>query len=128
MENFVSYNPTKLVFGKGVIEQLGKEAQQYGKKALVIIGKGSVKKNGILEVVLEQLDKAGITHHLYEGIKSNPVYQDADEAVQQGKSFGAEMIIAVGGGSVVDTAKSVAKEHCVAHSVRHINNKTKTYK
>ncbi|MEM9983266.1 MAG: iron-containing alcohol dehydrogenase, partial [Bacteroidota bacterium] len=124
MENFVSYNPTKLVFGKGVVAQLGKEAQLYGKKALVLIGKGSVKKNGILEEVRQQLDKAGITHQLYEGIKSNPIYQEADEAVQQGKSFGAEMIIAVGGGSVVDTAKAVAMGHYVDHSVWDFYNRS----
>jgi alcohol dehydrogenase YqhD (iron-dependent ADH family) len=117
MENFTAYNPTKLVFGKGCVAQLGKEAAQYGKKALVLIGKGSVKKNGILAAVEAQLAEAGIQHILVEGIKSNPVYQDADRAVAEAKAFGAEMIIAVGGGSVVDSAKAVAMGYYVEHSV-----------
>ncbi len=117
MLNFTSYNPTKLHFGKGIIEKLGKEAQVYGKKALVMIGKGSVKTNGILASVTTQLDNAGIEHVLYEGIKSNPIYQDADAAVQMAKTFKANMIVAVGGGSVIDTAKAVAIGYHVEHSV-----------
>jgi alcohol dehydrogenase YqhD (iron-dependent ADH family) len=117
MENFVAYNPTKLYFGKSCVDKLGKEATQYGQKALVLIGKGSIKKNGILDKVLSQLKNAGIDSTVYEGIKSNPIYQDADAAVAQGKAFGAKMVIAVGGGSVLDTAKAVAAGLYVAHSV-----------
>ncbi len=117
MENFVAYNPTKLVFGKGVVAQLGKEAQPYGKKALVVIGKGSVKKNGILEAVYQQLTEADISYTLYEGIKSNPIYEDADAAVAQAKAFQADMVVAIGGGSVIDSAKAIAAGYYVNHSV-----------
>jgi alcohol dehydrogenase YqhD (iron-dependent ADH family) len=117
MENFVAYNPTKLVFGKGVIAQLGKEVQPYGKKALVVIGKGSVKKNGILEAVYQQLTEAGVSYTLYEGIKSNPIYEDADAAIAQAKAFQADMIVAIGGGSVIDSAKAIAAGYYVNHSV-----------
>ena len=117
MLNFTSYNPTKLHFGKGSVEKLGKEAQQFGNKALIIIGKGSVKTNGVLNAVTQQLSSSGIEYTLYEGIKSNPVYQDADAAVQVAKAFKADMIVAVGGGSVIDTAKAVAIGYHVEHSI-----------
>jgi alcohol dehydrogenase YqhD (iron-dependent ADH family) len=117
MENFTSYNPTKVLFGKGVVSKLGKEAVKYGDKALILIGKGSVKKNGILQAVENQLDTMGISHTLYEGIKSNPIYQDCDKAVAQAQEFGAEMIIAVGGGSVLDSAKAIAVGFYANHSV-----------
>lgn len=112
MENFSVYNPTRLHFGKGCVsEKLAQEASVWGKRALILIGKGSVKKNGILDDVTRQLDQAGIAYEVFEGIKSNPIYQDADRAIAQSKAFKADMIIGVGGGSVIDTAKAVALGH-----------------
>jgi hypothetical protein len=116
MENFIFQNPTKILFGKGVVSKLGKEAVKYGNRALILIGKGSVKQNGILEAVIAQLDTMGITHTLFEGIKSNPLYEDCDRAVVQAQEFGAEMVIAVGGGSVLDSAKTIAIGFHVNHS------------
>ncbi len=117
MINFSVFNPTRVHFGRKVAHQIGSDAKLFGNKALILIGKGSVKKNGILHDVCSALDNAGIEWCLFEGIKSNPVYEDADNAVHLSKSFGADMIIAVGGGSVIDTAKSVAVGHFVNHSV-----------
>ncbi|MFN3528347.1 MAG: iron-containing alcohol dehydrogenase [Bacteroidia bacterium] len=108
MENFSVYNPTRLQFGRNCASAIGNDAATLGKKALVIIGKGSVKHNGVLNQVTDALHKAGIEHELFEGIKSNPEYQDADAAVAAARNLGADMVIAVGGGSVIDTAKAVA--------------------
>lgn len=107
MENFTAFNPTRLAFGKNVAATIGSDAKQFGKRALIIIGQGSVKKNGILDQVTAQLEKSSINFILFEGVKSNPEYQTADQAVAQARAFDAEMIIAVGGGSVIDTAKAV---------------------
>jgi alcohol dehydrogenase YqhD (iron-dependent ADH family) len=117
MENFTLHNPTKVIFGKGVVGKLGKEAVKYGNKALLVIGKGSVKSNGILDTVVSQLDAMGIQSLLFEGIKANPVYEDCDRAVAQAQDFQAEMIIAVGGGSVIDSAKGIAMGFYAQHSV-----------
>lgn len=117
MENFTYQNPTKLVFGKDVVDQVGKESIQYGKKALVLIGKGSVKSSGLYDRVITHLEANGISYITYEGIKSNPLYTNADEAVAMAKGFKAEMIIAIGGGSVIDSAKAVAMGYYVNHSV-----------
>ncbi len=117
MHNFTSYNPTKLYFGQGTIEKLGAEAAQCGQKAIIVIGKGSVKTNGVLDAVVQQLDASGIAHVLFEGIKSNPIYQDVDAAVAVAEAFGANMVVAVGGGSVVDSAKAIAIGVNAGHSV-----------
>lgn len=108
MENFTYYNPTKLHFGKDVLNELGKAAKQYGNKALLVYGKGSVKNNGIYDKVSLELNNNGIRWAEYSGIKSNPVIDDVDQAVEKAREFEADMIIAVGGGSVIDSGKAIA--------------------
>jgi alcohol dehydrogenase YqhD (iron-dependent ADH family) len=108
MKNFVSNNPTKLLFGKGVVSKLGSFSKKLGSKAVIIIGKGSVKHNGILDAVTDQLKSVGTEYVLFEGIKSNPIYQDVDACISLAREFGADQIVAIGGGSVIDSAKAVA--------------------
>lgn len=108
MKNFISSNPTKLLFGKDVVSKLGSFSKKLGKKAIIIIGKGSVKHNGILDAVTTQLESAGTEYVLFEGIKSNPIFQDVDACISVAREFQADQIIAVGGGSVIDSAKAVA--------------------
>lgn len=117
MENFSYHNPTKIIFGKNEVDRIGSEAGLFGKKAIVLIGKGSAKKSGLYARVISSLNMYSIKSVTYEGIKSNPLYEDADEAVLLAKEFGAEMVIAIGGGSVIDTAKAVAMGFYVEHSV-----------
>ncbi len=108
MENFQYYNPTKILFGKDVLDNICAETVYYGAKALIIIGQGSVKKSGLYARVISLLNIGGVEHATYEGIKPNPTYQDADEAISVAKHENIDMIIAIGGGSVIDTAKAVA--------------------
>ncbi|MFW6019284.1 MAG: iron-containing alcohol dehydrogenase [Bacteroidales bacterium] len=108
MENFTYYNPTKLHFGRDVVSSLGNSAQKYGKKALLIYGKGSIKKNGIYDQVANQLKNNNIDFIEYSGIKSNPLVDDVDAAVEKARKFEVDMVIAVGGGSVVDSGKAIA--------------------
>ncbi len=116
MEKFILYNPVKLHFGKGVTQKLGKYAPDYGKKALLIYGKGSVKKNGSYDQVIRSLSEAGIEIVEYAGIKPNPVVEDADRAADLGRSEGVDMIVAVGGGSVIDSAKYISLGIPAGHS------------
>ena len=118
MENFERFNPTKLLFGKDVMDGICTELKPLGNRAFIIIGKESVKKNGLYARLVSLLNIGGIAHQTFEGIKSNPIYQDADAAVQEAKKFGADYIIALGGGSVIDTAKAVAIGVSVNHSCR----------
>ncbi len=117
MENFSYHNPTKIIFGKNEVDRIGSEALLIGKKAIIIIGKGSAKKTGLYARVVSSLNMHGIKSVTFEGIKSNPTFEDADEAVQLAKEFEAEMVIAIGGGSVIDSAKAIAMGYYVNHSV-----------
>ncbi len=108
MENFTIYNPTQLHFGRGVTDTLGKTIEKYGKKVLLMYGKGSIKRNGIYDKVTEQLKLAGAEIIEYGGIKPNPVFEDVNEAAALGKKHNVDVILAVGGGSVIDSAKITA--------------------
>lgn len=108
MENFIAYNPTRVHFGKGVLRDLGETTDEFGKKVMVIYGKGSVLKNGCYNEIMTQLRDAGAQTFEYNGIKPNPVIDDVDAAASYGISKGINYIIAAGGGSVIDSAKIIS--------------------
>lgn len=108
MENFIAYNPTKVHFGKDVTDQLGEEILKYGKKVLLIFGKGSIKEAGIYGKVINPLKNLGINIIEYSGIKSNPIIDDVDKAIELGISNDCNVVLAIGGGSVIDSAKIVS--------------------
>ncbi len=108
MENFTAYNPTKLHFGKGVTEKLSETVLEFGKKVLLLYGKGSVQRNGIYDNVVKQLGSIKAEIFEYGGIKPNPLVDDVLEAAQIGKLNNVDVIVAVGGGSVIDSAKITA--------------------
>lgn len=108
MENFVINIPTILHFGQNVIQNLGKTLAKYGKKVLLIYGKGSIKSNGIYQQVINQLNLFDLQYIEYHGIKANPIIEDVDKAAGLGRKNNVDMILAVGGGSVIDTAKIVS--------------------
>ncbi|MEE4176533.1 MAG: iron-containing alcohol dehydrogenase [Bacteroides sp.] len=116
MENFRINNPVDLHFGAGVVEKLGPLAFGYGKKALLVYGKGSVKTNGSYHQTLKSLQDAGVEVVEYDGIKSNPIIEDVDEAADLGRREGVKMVVALGGGSVIDSAKIIAITIAVSHS------------
>ncbi len=108
MARFTPYYTTELFFGKGSLNILPKQLPVYGKKALLIFGGRSAKENGAYNDIIEQLKIAKIKYTEFWGVKPNPVIEDANEAVKTGIKNNVEMVIAVGGGSVIDTAKLVA--------------------
>jgi len=108
MENFVLHNPVVLHFGQGVVAKIGKAAKEYGQKALVVYGKGSVKQNGAYQATIDSLKSAGIEYVDYPGIKPNPIIEDVDKAAALARETGCDMIVAIGGGSVIDSAKVIA--------------------
>ncbi|WP_448375101.1 iron-containing alcohol dehydrogenase [Fervidobacterium sp.] len=109
MENFVFHNPTKLVFGKGMVEKIGEYLKKDGiKKVLLLYGSGSIKKNGVYEKVLRSLIENGIEKVEVSGVRPNPVLSKVHEAISVAREHHVEAILAVGGGSVVDSAKAVA--------------------
>ena len=108
MLNFDFNIPTKIYFGQGRIEVLGKEILKYGKKILLAYGGGSIKKNGIYDEVVSQLKASKIEFVELSGIKPNPSIESVREGVKLCKENDVEFILAVGGGSVIDCAKAIA--------------------
>ncbi|NQT87043.1 iron-containing alcohol dehydrogenase [bacterium] len=108
MKNFVFHNPTKIIFGEGTIAELGKEASAYGKKALLVYGMGSVKRNGVYDQAVTSLREAGLEIVEFPNVRSNPVLSYARQGVELAKKEKVDVVVAVGGGSVIDTSKSIA--------------------
>ncbi|HOJ16394.1 MAG TPA: iron-containing alcohol dehydrogenase [Caldisericia bacterium] len=108
MENFTFFNPTKVIFGRDVILKLGEEVSKIGKKVLILYGQGSVKKNNVYDKAVKSLINSHITFIELGGIKSNPVLSKVKEAINIARSESVDAIIAIGGGSVIDTAKATA--------------------
>jgi alcohol dehydrogenase YqhD (iron-dependent ADH family) len=116
MENFIAHNPTTLHFGKNVLTGLGQVIQLYGKKILFVYGKGSIKKTGLYDQIIGLLKAFDAEVFEYEGIKSNPVVQDVDAAAKIGRKNKVDLILAIGGGSVIDSAKIISITIPVNHS------------
>lgn len=108
MNNFNYYTPTEIRFGRDVEQETGEVAKKYGTRAVLVFGKSSVRKNGLLDRVEDSLDKAGIEYVEYGGAKPNPTLEHAADGVKVARDFEADMIIAIGGGSAIDTAKAIA--------------------
>lgn len=108
MENFVAHNPVKLHFGKNVTDKLGEVVASYGKNVLFLTGKGSVKKYGYYDIVKEQLQSENCNIYEFSGFKPNPLVNDVDEAVEYASDKEIDSIVALGGGSVIDSAKIIS--------------------
>ncbi|WP_136808320.1 iron-containing alcohol dehydrogenase [Desulfosediminicola flagellatus] len=117
MHNFVFHNPTKVLFGKGTIQHAGKELAFYGKRALLIYGQNSANKNGLLHTVKGSLTEAEIEFVEHGGAKANPTVEHVRKGIQIAKSEKIDCICALGGGSVIDSAKAISAGALVEHDV-----------
>ena len=108
MQDFIFYAPTKVIFGKTAQSQAGEIASRYGRRAMLVYGKGSVIRSGLLDEVKLSLEKAGVEYSLFGGAQPNPTLAHAEEGVKQAVEFGADLVIGIGGGSAIDTAKAIA--------------------
>ena len=111
--NFSYCNPTKLYFGKEALDGLNTELPKYGKNVLLVYGGGSIKKNGIYDKVVTLLRSNGKEIYEDAGVMPNPTADKLREGVARARAAKADLIIAVGGGSVCDYAKAVSVSvHC----------------
>lgn len=108
MKDFEWYLPTKVIFGNGAADQIGEAAKPYGAKTLLVYGTSSIKKTGLYDRVMSHLQNAGISVVDFGGARSNPFLSHVRKGIQIAKSEGVDFITAVGGGSVIDTAKAIA--------------------
>jgi len=108
MQNFVFENPTRIIFGQGMIARIGGEVKRFGSKALLVYGQGSIKKHGIYDQVINSLKEAGVEVVEFPGVKPNPVLSHVLKGVDVARAEQVDVVLAVGGGSVIDTAKTIA--------------------
>ena len=118
MENFEFISPTQFVFGKDAELQIGAKLAAAGaKKALVHFGGKSAKASGLIDRVCASLDAAGIAHAELGGVRPNPEVTLVREGVKICKEQGIDWVIAVGGGSVIDSSKAIANGACIEEDV-----------
>ncbi len=109
MNNFTFYSPTEFVFGKGTEMQAGELVRKYGaSKVLIVYGGGSVVRSGLLERVRQTLAQTGIPCLELGGVQPNPIDTKVYEGIDLCRREGVDFVLAVGGGSVIDTAKAIA--------------------
>jgi len=117
MKNFVFHNPTKIIFGGGTAELIGTEAAQYGSRALLVFGRRSVFATGLYDRVLAALGAEGLSVVEHGGVRPNPVLSHVRDGIATARKHEAQMVIAVGGGSVLDSAKAIAAGALADHDV-----------
>jgi len=108
MENFEFRNPTKIVFGRGTEEKVGTEAGVYSKRVLLHFGGSSIKRSGLYDRITASLKAAGVEWIELGGVKPNPRLSLVYEGVKLCKEHKLGLVLAVGGGSVIDSAKAIA--------------------
>jgi len=114
MNSFTFYSPTKVIFGKDAEMHAAREIKAFGgTRVMVVYGGGSVVKSGLLQKITKQLEDNQIPYTTLGGVKPNPLLSLAREGIRQALEFEVDFILAVGGGSVIDTAKAIA--HGVAN-------------
>ena len=112
MIDFVFQNPTKIIFGKEALSHLGEEVRRYGTRVLLIYGGGSIRRLGLYDQVKQALAEAGAMAWELPGVQPNPRLSLVLEGVKLCKENGIQLVLAVGGGSAIDTGKAVANGAC----------------
>jgi len=105
---FRYFIPTRIVFGSGVFNNAGKSIRDIGKKAIVVTGKKHLKTSGRLENLLQQLKENDVDFVLFDEVVSNPDVDIVDEGAETSQKNGCDFVLAMGGGSPMDTAKAIA--------------------
>jgi alcohol dehydrogenase YqhD (iron-dependent ADH family) len=108
MKNFSLFLPTRYLFGRGVVDEVGTQAASLGKSALLVSGKSSARRSGLLDRVRRLLEAKGIAVESLEGVDANPRLSSCREGARRCREHGLEMVVSVGGGSTLDCSKAIA--------------------
>ena len=109
MIDFDFVSPTKIYFGSNKEELIGQICKERNfKRVYIVIGQGSVKRTGLLDRVLSSLDTNGIEYQILGGVRPNPTIDLCKKGIEEARVFVPNLILAIGGGSVIDTAKNIA--------------------
>lgn len=110
MKSFNHFSPTEIIFGCGRISEVAEVAGRYGKKVLLVTGSKSSKTAPVFDKVKTILEENGLQVAQFDGVIPNPTTEEVTAGANLAKEFGAEVIIGIGGGSSLDTAKAIAVE------------------
>lgn len=108
MEALDFYLPTHLMYGVGMIQQLGKETMKYGKRAMIVTGQGSTKRTGLLDHAISLLKKEGLSVIVFDQVKPNPLASTVEAGAEIAKENDVDIIVGLGGGSILDCSKAIA--------------------
>jgi len=108
VKNFVFQNTTKIFFGKEQLGALGREVKSYGSRVLLVYGGGSIKKIGLYDKVMKELEDAGLTVFELSGVEPNPRHTTVNKGAQICRENHIDVLLAVGGGSTIDCTKAIA--------------------
>lgn len=117
MKNFIFTNPTKIIFGQDTVEQIGRETAQYGETALLVYGTRSIFDTGLYGRIKASLQAAELTIVEHGGVCPNPLLSHVRQGIAKAKNTKVDVIVAVGGGSVIDSAKAISAGALVDHDV-----------
>ncbi len=112
MIDFTFQNPTRIHFGKTALEHLTEEAERYGKRILLVYGGGSIKRIGLYDQVMDKLAALGASVWELSGVQPNPRLSLVNQGIVLCREHAVQLVLAVGGGSVIDTAKAIANGAC----------------
>ena len=122
MKKFEFYSPTKIYFGPARENDVGKILKEHSaNKILIVIGKNSVVKSGLLGKVVASLSAQHLTYEILRGVRANPTFDLVEEGVAICRNINIDFILAIGGGSVIDTAKCIAANYYHDGDVRNYN-------
>ncbi|GAH94863.1 unnamed protein product, partial [marine sediment metagenome] len=102
------YTPGKIIFGPGGLSQVGAEAKRLGNKALIVLGKSAMRKSGALDRLTHLLTGNNLEYIIYENIPSDPTVETIDTGTGLARKENCNLVIALGGGSVLDTGKAIS--------------------
>lgn len=105
---FIYQNRTKVYFGSGSLFRLHEELPRFGRRVLLVYGSGSIKENGIYPLICREIEDAGLSGYELSGVEANPNIRLVRQGVSLCRRAAIDVILAVGGGSVIDTAKAIA--------------------
>ncbi len=108
MNNFKYFTPTKVLFGEGRVNEIGDILKEFNaKNILIIYGSDRIKKTGLLDTVINKLNDSGIKYHELSGVEPNPLLSKVNEGIDIVKKNNIDFLLAIGGGSVIDTTKAI---------------------
>ena len=112
LTQFNHYLPVNLIFGAGKTEELGKETAKYGRKAMIVTGQNSTKRTGLLDRAKALMEKEGLEVVIFDKAEPNPLASTAMKGAAVAKEEGCDVIVGLGGGSIMDCSKAVAFAAC----------------